>query len=209
MARGGRNAKPTHLKLVQGTYRSDRAPEDEVKPPPVVELRPPSGMDRYALRAWRRLAPLLQRLGLLTEVDLEMFISLCDVWGRLERARHRLKLVLRAPIVEEMVEGQASSDVLRVKETIEDGKVVGKETVRLRAIPVGRPGHGTVMVISADRLALFRQAEISVERAEFSFRQLAVEFGLSPASRSRLDVEIPGKSDFGEFLRRGLARAHT
>lgn len=149
-------------------------------------------MDRYALKAWRRLTPILQRLGLLTEADTEMFTLLCDAWARVERARRRLTMVLRAPIVEETVEGQASSDVLRVKETIEDGKVVGKETVRMRAIPVSRSGQGkAIMVISADRLALIRMGEISVERAEFSFRQLATEFGLSPAARSRLDVYAP------------------
>ncbi len=205
MPRGGQNRKPSNLKLVQGTFRPDRASGDEPKPRPLVP-DPPPGMDYYALRAWRRLAPILERLGLLTEADTEMFISLCDAWGRLERARRRLKMVLRAPIIEEMVEGQASSDVLHVKETIEDGKVVGKETVRTRAIPVGRAAHGKAMVISADRLALIRAAEISVERAEFSFRQLATEFGLSPASRSRLEVEMPGATDFQGFLQRGQAR---
>jgi P27 family predicted phage terminase small subunit len=69
---------------------------DEPKPAPVMDTSPPPGLDRYARRVWRRLAPILSRLGLLTEADHETFCLLCESWGRWERARRRLKIVLRA-----------------------------------------------------------------------------------------------------------------
>jgi P27 family predicted phage terminase small subunit len=159
-------------------------------------------MDYFARQLWRRVGPMLTRLGLLTEADLEMFSTLCDAWGRLKRARQRLKVVLRETLV--AADPQAPSDVLRVKETIKDGKVVDRHTTRLRAVPVGASQPVTPRVsLSAERLALIRAAEVSVERAEFAFRQLAAEFGLSPASRTRLDVEMPHENDFTGFLARG------
>lgn len=61
---------------------------------------------------------------------------------------------------------------------------------------------------SAEGLHWIRKVEISVSSAEQSFTRLAREFGLSPASRSRLDVPDPERSedDFEEYLARGLAR---
>ncbi len=138
----GRRPIPTRLKVVAGTYRGDRARKDEPTPPPLLRLEPPRGLDRPARLAWRRLAPLLQRLSLLTEVDIFMLEALCSAWARYVGARQRAKLILAQP----MQSTQESFD-------------------------------------------LIRRVEISVEKAEHAFRLLAVEFGLSPSSRTRLGVE--------------------
>jgi P27 family predicted phage terminase small subunit len=158
----GAPRKPSHLKVVQGTFRPDRTPEHEPKPAPVMDLSPPAEVLGHARKIWTRLAPLLSRLGLLTEADSEQFAALCNAWGRYQLARRRLKVVLKTTKV------KGASNTL------------------------------------AKRLALIRTAEVSVERAEFAFRTLAVEFGLSPASRSRLNVQVPGSDhdEFQEFLRR-------
>lgn len=146
MARGGHNKKPSNLKVIQGTARADRMPANEPRPTEIAAPKPPAGMDRYAKRAWVRLTPILERLGLLTESDLETFTALCHAWGRYERALRRLKQV------------EKRADVF-------------------------------------DDLDTIRRAEVSVEKAESSFRLLATEFGLSPASRSRLSVETQGDED--------------
>lgn len=57
---------------------------------------------------------------------------------------------------------------------------------RLQALE-RRVGQAT----TREQLMMLRKAEGSVEAAEFSFRQLAAEFGLTPAARSRLDVHVP------------------
>jgi P27 family predicted phage terminase small subunit len=54
---------------------------------------------------------------------------------------------------------------------------------------------------------MIRKAEVSVERAEFGLRQLADAFGLTPVSRSRLDIDLPANDDdedesFFAFLNR-------
>jgi hypothetical protein len=59
----------------------------------------------------------------------------------------------------------------------------GWERARRRLQVVAR--HRTV------DLALIRKAEVSIERAEQSLRQLWDAFGMTPTSRSRLDVFVP------------------
>jgi len=59
-------------------------------------------------------------------------------------------------------------------------------------------------------VGLVRKAEVSVERSLHSFRHLGAEFGLTPASRARLDIVAPigdggddGDDEFERFLDRG------
>lgn len=66
--RTGRLRKPTALRLIEGEKNKDRINKNEPKPRPITP-DPPAGMDRYASAEWKRMAPILGRLGLLTEVD--------------------------------------------------------------------------------------------------------------------------------------------
>lgn len=95
MPRNSHKAKPVKLKLVQGTFRPDRAPSKEITPAPATWTDPPRGLDLYARRCWRQYAPMLLRLGLLTEADFQAFVLLCQTWSRIERAQARLRAVYR------------------------------------------------------------------------------------------------------------------
>src|SRR5690606_15032073 len=90
MPRGGpHNRKPTALKVLQGTARPDRVKKGEPKPRPIAP-EPPPGLDRFGKEAWRRLAPLLERQGLLTEDDAELFWAFCQTWSQLRKAVREL-----------------------------------------------------------------------------------------------------------------------
>ncbi|ODB61351.1 phage terminase small subunit P27 family [Paenibacillus polymyxa] len=92
MGQRGPKAKPTELKMIQGTYRADRAPENEPKPnAPAAVPEPPAHLDATAKKEWRRLAPELFRLGLLTKVDLGTFEVYCLSYGRLVAAHKSLR----------------------------------------------------------------------------------------------------------------------
>ena len=145
MTRGRKNT-PTTLKVLKGNPGQRRLPENEPKPKPATgELKAPAWMNSDGKKMWKRLASQMQRIGLLTEADLESFTMLCQSYG-------------------DYVEG--------VKDMKKNGKYctytnkAGAENEVER--PVARATH----------------------RAYERYKSLCAEFGLTPASRSK--IEIPG-----------------
>ena len=61
--------KPTSMKLLEGTYRRDRANPAEPKPEVGAEPPPWLPADGPARDAWNRLAPVLTSMRVLTEAD--------------------------------------------------------------------------------------------------------------------------------------------
>lgn len=92
MGARGPKAKPTELKVLEGTYRNDRAPSNEPKPMSPNELpNPPSYFDAVAKKEWNRLGPELLKLGLLTIADLVAFETYCLSYSRMIQAHKSLK----------------------------------------------------------------------------------------------------------------------
>jgi P27 family predicted phage terminase small subunit len=61
---------------------------------------PPAGLDAAAAKEWRRLAPLLVRAGLLTELDQDALMLLCDAASQARAAQIQLRrsgLVIKSP----------------------------------------------------------------------------------------------------------------
>ena len=58
---------PDNVKRFRGTYREDRG--NRSQPQPKGRATPPPGLSVAAKREWRRLAPHLHKLHLLTPVD--------------------------------------------------------------------------------------------------------------------------------------------
>ena len=75
MGKRGPSKKPSDLKVVEGTYRKDRD-GNEPKPAPKAPKKP-SWLPTKAKYKWNELAPKLERLGLLREVDGEDFARYC------------------------------------------------------------------------------------------------------------------------------------
>ena len=68
--------KPTALKILQGN--PGRRPLNKREPKPKKSLRCPAGLSPRARTEWRRLAPELFRLGLLTMADQVIFAMYCE-----------------------------------------------------------------------------------------------------------------------------------
>jgi len=81
--------KSTTLKVLQGTHRSDRA-KNEPQPLPIAP-KPPRNLPKSARRYWRELAPRLERLGLLREVDGPAFADFCLCLARLDAAERDIE----------------------------------------------------------------------------------------------------------------------
>jgi P27 family predicted phage terminase small subunit len=93
MGRRGPAPRPTALKLMRGE-RADRLnafePTPSAKPP-----RCPRSLSPEARLVWRRLAPDIQRAGVLTAWDVDMFACFCNLVVIVDRAR----LLLEAGLI--------------------------------------------------------------------------------------------------------------
>jgi P27 family predicted phage terminase small subunit len=86
----GRKPKPTALKLIQGTYRPDRANANEPKPKPGIPLCP-KFLQGEARETYRKVAKKLARIGLLTEIDEMALAMLCQSWAEYLEASEKLR----------------------------------------------------------------------------------------------------------------------
>lgn len=81
MAIPGRKPKPTAIKILEGNpgkrALNDREPQPEKKAPSC-----PRWLEKEGKREWRRLAVKLERMGLLTEVDMAAFAGYCQAYAR-------------------------------------------------------------------------------------------------------------------------------
>lgn len=93
MGKRGRKKKPTALKLVQGNPGKKALPAAEPKPKPVEAKRAPvpRGLTKEAKRVWRDLAPKLDALGLLTELDVRAMIRYCDLTVRWLKTKEHIE----------------------------------------------------------------------------------------------------------------------
>jgi len=79
----GPQPSPTALKILKGV-RPARINQNEAHPLPASANIPTgwgNSMSDAAKRFWKRNAQLLVDLGLLTEIDLNAFRVLCEIWG--------------------------------------------------------------------------------------------------------------------------------
>lgn len=165
----GRKPTPTHLKLLKGNPGHRPLNKDEPKPTPIAP-KPPAWLDAEAKREWKRVAPELERLGLLTQVDGMAFAGYCAAVSRLAKAEKAIRDYY-------------------------------KETRKLTVTYVNKAGFPNEVPLP--EIAIAREA---AQQA----KSFAVEFGLTPSSRTRLN---PGKdktpSDLMEFIGRGKKAART
>ena len=83
--RTGRPPTPTPLRLLQGNPQHRPINDQEPKPKPIAP-RCPSWLSPVAKRHWRELAPELERIGVLTTIDVGAFAGLCESWAQYREA---------------------------------------------------------------------------------------------------------------------------
>ena len=69
MSSPGPAPKPVELKILEGTARPEDLRRNEPRPQPVAPTMPRGVLPKRARKLWRELAPKLERVGILTEVD--------------------------------------------------------------------------------------------------------------------------------------------
>lgn len=81
MGARGPAPKPTALKVLDGNAGHRPINRNEPRPRPIAP-RCPSWLLPEAKREWKRIAPILERLGLLTEIDGTALVGYCQSYAR-------------------------------------------------------------------------------------------------------------------------------
>ncbi len=149
----GRKPKPTNLKLLQGNPGKRKLNKNEPKPTAKTIPRPPAHLDVVARSEWRRVAPKLFAIGLLTPVDRSALAAYCVAYSKWVEAERAIR---------------------------DRGMVT--------VTPNGYPCISAWAVVS--------------NKAMRQMREFMAEFGMTPSSRSRVQVDTDdAESDpFENFL---------
>jgi P27 family predicted phage terminase small subunit len=139
---GGANRKPTVMKIMEGTYRKDRAVPNEPKPE-VVYIPPPmpEGLNDFGQKEWEKMTLELSKIGMLTTMDTSQLAAYCNEIGNYWECEQRRK---------------EPKNLLLTKE-------------------------------------LFDQSHKHLKAA----KDLAIQFGFTPASRTR--ISVPKKEERSEL----------
>jgi len=96
----GRKPHPTALKALLG-FPGKRKPNTEEPQPDVTpHPRAPSWMGKEAKKEWRRLAPVLGAIGVLTTTDADALAGYCEAWATWKDATQKIRefgLVIKHP----------------------------------------------------------------------------------------------------------------
>jgi len=82
------------LKVLEGNPGKRPLPKNEPKPNPVAPPCP-TWVNPEGKKLWKYLAPLLERLGLLSEIDGPAFTAVCQSWGIWVALERQLKKIGR------------------------------------------------------------------------------------------------------------------
>jgi P27 family predicted phage terminase small subunit len=174
MGRRGPPRKPTKLKILQGTYRADRAPANEPMPKPKVPSAP-AWMGRDAKREWRRVVKELAAVGLLSELDRTALAAYCQALQEYLDACRGLDA--EREYFDRVRAQRADERLLK--------KVAKGEAEEPDEIPFPETG---LTAISSQGTRLIHPLVSIRNDAWRRLLAAAREFGMTPAARTRIDV---------------------
>ena len=165
--KSGPTRKPTKLKILEGNPGKRPLPTNELDPEPF--LAPcPTFIKGAGRKEWKRLAPELYNLGLLTKIDQAALAAYCSsfgLWLKVERELVRIQ--------------QSYSAVLKLR----------KKDPNLKL-----PSNGMVSQTSKGNWIMEPLLSVRKQALE-QVHKFLIEFGMTPASRSRITVGKPESED--------------
>ncbi len=82
----GRKPLPTNLHVLHGNpSKKKNLGENEPKPPPIAP-KCPQWLHADAKKEWKRIAPQLEKLGLLTQIDMAALAGYCESWAQYKKS---------------------------------------------------------------------------------------------------------------------------
>jgi len=158
--------KPTKLKCIEGTLRSDRFNPNEIDPDPEIP-ECPIELSVDAKQEWMRITPILEALGLIAQINRATLAQYCQLYGRW--------IVAERMIAEE-------GEVITVVKEIRRGKMGSPKD--------DKPGEEIpeVLYLSSKKNPW---VDIALKCAQ-ECRRFANEFGMTPASQTKVSSNPKG-----------------
>lgn len=169
----GRKPIPTELHKLHGNPSKKDLPENEPKPAPAYP-KCPSILSGPGRREYHRVAGELFTLGLLTSIDLSALTAYCIAYGQMIEAERELKAIRRA--------------------YLDAKKKNAYETLLILGMPNGMTRK------TANGNAIMEPLLSVRKQAMEQMHKFLTEFGMSPASRTRLSAGKKEESDPMEEL---------
>lgn len=171
----GRRPLPTRVKKLRGNAGKRKLNDAEPQPDP-GEPQMPAGLSPMAQQEWARVVPELLRLEVLSKIDGKALAAYCMAYSRWMQAE--ADIAKYGLIIEEPVIDAKTGDQRRIGEILSidaDGNAVrlGDPLFQLKRNPA--------ISVSHDAMKLMKS--------------FLVEFGMTPAARTRLRVEKSEKSE--------------
>jgi P27 family predicted phage terminase small subunit len=157
-----RRPTPTAIKKLNGNPGNRALHEDQEPKPESGVPEMPKGLRKTAKREWKRLAPKLDEVGVITKVDGKAFAMYCDAYADWEVAQ---------------------------KKCMEDGMWYSEPVLNHEGLVVGYK----------HKQAPWFNVKVTAMKVMKSF---LIEFGLTPASRSKLKIERKDTEDDSAKLSR-------
>jgi P27 family predicted phage terminase small subunit len=141
---------PTKFRLLRGNPGHQPINKNEPEPPPGLPSCP-FHLSKAAKTEWKRIVPMLNKMGMLSKIDSAALAGYCQAYGRWQEAEREIK----------KQESDKGKSVLTIK--TKQGNYI----------------QNPLLGIIKSNLLLMHK--------------FITEFGLSPSSRSRVHVDIPGE----------------
>jgi len=204
---GGRNAKSRREHALAGTGRKDRDTQmpasADAADPPISRPAIPIGLIGPALEEWMRMVDRLEVAKTLSTIDDAALYQYCCLFAETEAivVAQRGTVALLVPLVAALERWNRLVDRL---EAAEVAKTVSPKDLVQSILDRAKYGvqivEATAQVVQLKKLEAKYPAQLRM--GHMALRQYLVEFGMTPAARSRVDKTdtTPAAADpFAEF----------
>ena len=91
MGKRGPAPEPSILKYIRGNPSKERLPDDEPTPDLLEDFEVPEEIksDSLAVEKWNRSVPVLRRMRVFTEADVDAWVIYCRTWANWMRAKNK------------------------------------------------------------------------------------------------------------------------